>query len=99
MMRVLASVWRGTHSVTAQGGMAVFYEAVGSVWLMAGARRRKERDEAGVLRVVETMKAQVRPDPRLEEGQQLRFAGARWAVVAVDPSGVARWTLELERQV
>lgn len=96
-MRVLATVWRGTRSVTAQGGAVVFHEPVGSVWLKPGARRRREREDAGGGHVVETMKAQVRSDPRLKEGMQLRFAGGHWTLVSIDLSGVSRWTLEMER--
>lgn len=98
MMRVLATVWRGAETRTPQGGVAVFYEAVGSVWLKPGARRRTTKGEAEAAVVVETLKAEARADPRLEEGLQLRFSGAQWRLVAVDHGEVAgRVKLELER--
>lgn len=97
-MRVLATVWRGVESRTAQGGVAVFYEAVGSVWMKLGARRRTTRGEAEAAVVVETLRAEARADPRLEEGLRLRFSGAEWLLVMVDASGaVGRVKLELER--
>lgn len=99
MMRVLAAVYRDVSSVTAQGGRTVFHEPVGSVWLKAGARRRRERDEGGVSRVREEMRAVVRADPRLEEGMRLRFSGADWGLVGIDPveGREGRLALTLER--
>lgn len=97
-MRVLASVWRGTQTRTPQEGVAVFYEPLGSVWMKPGARRRTQKGEADTAVVVETLKAEVRRDPRLEEGLQLRFSGAHWLLVAVEGTGAAGWMkLELER--
>ena len=97
-MRVLATVWRGAETRTAQGGVAVFYEAVGSVWLKLGARRRTTKGEAEAAVVVETLRAEARADPRLEEGLRLRFSGAEWSLVMVDTSEAAgRVKLELER--
>lgn len=97
-MRVLAGVFRPVETVTAQGGRAVFYEAMGQVWLKAGARRRRETGEAGSVIVVETLKAEVRADPRLEEGLRLRFSGADWKLVVLDQvSKAGRMVLELER--
>ena len=86
------------ETVTPQGGRAVFYEAVGQVWLKAGARRRSEKGEAGAVVVVETMKAEARADRRLEESLRLRFSGADWKVLVVDQTvKVGRMVLELER--
>ena len=98
MMKVLAGVFRPVETVTAQGGRAVFHEAMGQVWLKTGARRRAEKGEAGAVVVVETMKAEARADPRLEEGLRLRFWGADWKVLVVDQTLKAgRMVLELER--
>ena len=98
-MKVLAQVYRDVETVTPQGGRAVFHEPVGAVWLKVGVRRRRERDEAGTLRIREEMKAEARTDPRLEEGLRLRFSGADWRLVGIDPvEGVAgRMSLALER--
>lgn len=97
-MKVLAGVFRPVETVTAQGGRAVFHEAVGQIWLKAGARRRSEKGEAGAVVVVEAMKAEARADPRLEEGLRLRFSGADWKVLVVDQALKAgRMVLELER--
>ena len=86
------------ETVTAQGGRAVFYEAMGQIWLKAGARRRAEKGEAGAVVVVETMKAEARADPRLEDGLCLRFSGADWKVLVVDRTlRAGRMVLELER--
>ena len=98
MMRVIAGLFRPVEASTAQGGRSVFYEAIGQVWLKVGARRRREKGEAGAVVVMETMRAQARSDPRLEEGLRVRFGGADWALVAVDVGDVAgRMVLELER--
>ena len=76
----------------------MFHEAMGQVWLKAGARRRAEKGEAGAVVVVETVKAEARADPRLEEGLRLRFSGADWKVLVVDQTLKAgRMVLELER--
>ncbi len=97
-MRVLAGLFRPVETVTAQGGRAVFYEAMGQVWLKAVVRRRRETGEAGAVVVVETLKAEVRADPRLEEGLCLRFSGADWKLVVLDQVSKAGWmVLELER--
>lgn len=97
-MKVLAGVFRPVETVTAQGGRAVFYEAMGQVWLKAGARRRAEKGEAGAVVVVETMKAEARADPRLEEGLCLRLSGADWKLVVLDQvSKAGRMVMELER--
>jgi len=98
MMRVIAGLFRPVEAPTAQGGRSVFYEAMGQVWLKVGARRRREKGEAGAVVVMETMRALARSDPRLEEGLRVRFGGADWALVAVDVGDVAgRMVLELER--
>jgi len=96
-VRVLAQVMRPVETQTPQGGRAVFHEPVGSVWLKIGARRRRERDDAGVLRVSEVMKAEVRADPRLSEGLLVRFGGGVWTVTGLDPAGAGYRVLEMER--
>jgi len=97
-LRVLAGVFRPVETVTAQGGRAVFYEAMGQVWLKAVVRRPRETGEAGAVVVVETLKAEVRADPRLEEGLRLRFSGADWKLVVLDQvSKAGGMVLELER--
>lgn len=83
-MRVLASLFEVMEAETAQGGRAKTYEALGVAWLSLGARRRRERTEAGVTRGTETLTAETRADARLAEGRVLRFGGADWAIVAVD---------------
>ncbi|MEG1452625.1 head-tail adaptor protein [Brevundimonas sp.] len=96
-MRVLAQVLRAVPTQTPQGGRVVFHEPVGSVWLKLGARRRREREDAGVLRVSEVLKAEVRADPRLEEGLLVQFGGSDWTVTGLDPAGAGYRVLEMER--
>ena len=98
-MKVVASLVRPVTAQTPYGGQVVSYEPVGSLWLALGARRRRERTEAGVTRAVETLSATVRADPRLEEGLVARFGGADWAVVWIeaDPKAAGRVRLNLER--
>ncbi|NWE54431.1 head-tail adaptor protein [Brevundimonas sp. P7753] len=98
-MKVIASLVRAVEAETTYGGRVVSYEPVGSLWLSLGARRRRERTEAGVTRGVETLSATVRADPRLSEGLVVRFGGADWGVVGVeaDPKAAGRVRLNLER--
>ena len=96
-MKVVASLVRPVEAETPYGGRVVSYEPVGSLWLALGARRRRERTEAGVTRGVETLSATVRADPRLVEGRVLRFGGADWRIVAVDAGDAGRASLSLER--
>ena len=98
-MRILANLFEVVEAETAQGGRTTTYEALGVAWLALGARRRRERTEAGVTRGIEVLSAETRADARLAQGRVLRFGGADWAIVAVD--GVdgrpGRVTLGLER--
>lgn len=97
-MRVLAGLFQAVETATPYGGMAVSYEPLGSAWLRLGARRRRERTDAGVTRGVELASAETRADPRLVEGRVLRFGGAEWRIVAVDADQTpGRMTLSLER--
>ena len=98
-MKVVANLVRAVEAETPYGGRAVSYEPVGSLWLALGARRRRERTEAGVTRGVETLSATVRSDPRLAERLVVRFGGADWSVVGIeaDPRAAGRVRLNLER--
>lgn len=98
-MNIVASLVRAVEAETPYGGRVVSYEPVGSLWLALGARRRRERTEAGVTRAVETLSATVRADPRLAEGLVVRFGGADWSVVGIeaDPKAAGRARLNLER--
>ena len=95
--RVLAGLFEPVESETPAGGRAVSFEALGSAWLRLGARRRRERVEAGVMRTVEAATAEARADPRLSEGLVLRFGGADWRIAAVDDGRPGRVALSLER--
>ena len=98
-MRILANLFEVLEAETPYGGRATTYEALGVAWLGLGARRRRERTEAGVARGIETLSAETRADPRLAEGRVLRFGGADWEIVAVDGVGgrPGRVALGLER--
>lgn len=97
-MKVLASLSARVEAVTPYGGQAVSYQALGSVWLACGARRRREvRDGETGPRGIETMTAETRADPRLVEGRVVRFGGADWTIVGVDVAAPGRATLSLER--
>ena len=95
-MRVLASVFEAVEARTPYGGVAVSYEPVGSAWLKLGARRRRERSEAGGVRAVEVVTAETRSDPRLIAGRVLRFGGGDWGIRATETVG-GRAILMLER--
>ncbi|WP_339931393.1 head-tail adaptor protein [uncultured Brevundimonas sp.] len=82
--RRLAELLAATGTQTPQGGQAVSFEPLGWVWLRSGARRRRERTEAGMARTIETMRVETRADPRLVAGRVLRFDGDDWTVVAVE---------------
>lgn len=95
-MRVLAELFEGIESLTPYGGRAVSWEPVGSAWLKAGPRRRRERSEPGGARVLETMTAEARADARLTSGRVLRFGGADWRIRSGETVG-GQAILNLER--
>lgn len=95
-MRALAGLFEAVEAETPYGGRSVTYEPVGSAWLRLGARRRRERTEAGVTRGVETVTAETRSDPRLTVGRVLRFGGTDWRIKVVESVG-GRAILNLER--
>lgn len=98
-MRWLAGLFEPVESETPFGGRSVSWEARGSAWLKLEGRRRRERTEAGVTRVVEAAVAEARVDPRLVEGRMLRFGGGDWTIVmiAIDEARPGRMRLNLER--
>lgn len=95
-MKVLAELFEGFESETPYGGRAVSWDPVGSAWLKLGRRRRRERNEAGGMRVVETVTAETRSDVRLTAGRMLRFTGGDWRIVSGETVG-GRAILNLER--
>ena len=95
-MKLLAGLFEGVESETPYGGRAVSWDPLGSAWLKLGARRRRERSEAGGLRAVETVTAETRADGRLTPGRILRFGGADWRIVSGETVG-GRAILNLER--
>lgn len=95
-MKVLAELLQGVESETPYGGRAVSWEPLGWAWLKLGARRRRERGEPGGLRVVETVTAETRSDPRLTGGRVLGFGGGDWRIVSGETVG-GRAILNLER--
>lgn len=95
-MRTWATVSDGVMSETPHGGQTIDWEQIGQVWLKLGARRRRERVEAGRLRVLETATAETWMDHRLTPGRRLGFEDADWSVVAVETIG-GRMILSLER--
>lgn len=97
-MRVVASLLEPVEARTAQGGVTVSYEALGTVWLKLGARRRRQKEEQGLGRSVEVMAAQARADERLVEGHVLRFAGGDWGLVGMGPVLGGQVKVELERR-
>lgn len=98
-MRVLAGLFESIENETPFGGRSVSWQARGSAWLRLEGRRRRERTEAGVTRVVEAATAETRADPRLIEGRMLRFGGGDWTIVTVetDEARPGRMKLSLER--
>ena len=95
-MKTLAEVFEAVEAETPYGGRSVSYEPVGSAWLKLGARRRRERREAGGVRAVEIVTAETRADARLEVGRVLRFGGADWRIRSGETVG-GRAILNLER--
>lgn len=96
-MRVLTGLFQPVEVDTPYGGRSVTFEALGSVWLRAGTRRRVERGEGDQRRAVETMRAETRADPRVAVGRVLRFGGADWTIRLVAEPRPGRVELELER--
>ena len=96
---MLAGLFEPIESETPLGGRSVSWQAQGSAWLKLEGRRRRERTEAGVTRVVEAATAETRADPRLVEGRMLRFGGGDWTIVTVetDDARPGRMKLSLER--
>ena len=95
-MKVLAGLFEGVEAQTPYGGTSVSWEPVGHAWLKLGARRRREKSEAGQLRAVETVTAETRADPRLTVGRVLRFGGGEWRIETGERVGGAA-ILMLER--
>lgn len=95
-MKVLAELVQGVESETPYGGRAVSWEPLGSAWLKLGARRRREKNEPGGTRAIETVTAETRADARLAEGRVLRFGGGDWRIVSGETVG-GRAILNLER--
>jgi hypothetical protein len=93
---LLAGLFEGVETETPYGGRAVSWEPLGSAWLKLGRRRHRERSEAGVLRVVETVTAEARADARLAPGRMLRFGGGDWRIVSGETIG-GQAILNLER--
>ena len=97
-MRVLARIEQPVEGETPYGGQVVTYEHQGMVWLACGARRRRERSDAGQsARAIETMRATCRADGRVIEGRVLRLGGADWTVRGVEAVEGGRQELDLER--
>lgn len=96
-MKTLAGLFEPLETETPYGGRSVTWEPLGSAWLKLGARRRRERSEAGALRAVETVTAETRADVRLTPGRMLRFGGGDWRIVSGETVG-GRAILNLERR-
>lgn len=92
----LAELFEPLEAETPYGGRSVTWEPLGSAWLKLGARRRRERSEAGGLRAIETVTAETRADARLTPGRMLRFGGGDWRIVSGETVG-GRAILNLER--
>ena len=95
-MRRLAELFEGVENETPYGGRAVSWEPLGSAWLKLGPRRRRERNEPGGVRVVETLTAEARADVRLTPERVLRFGGADWRIRSAETVG-GQAILNLER--
>lgn len=93
---LLASLFDVLEGQTPYGGRSVTYELVGTAWLKVGAVKRRERTEAGVSCVIETLTAEARADARLHAGRMLRFSGADWRIVSGETVG-GLTVLNLER--
>lgn len=96
-MKTLAGLFEPLEAETSYGGRSVTWEPLGPAWLKLGARRRRERAEAGGLRAVETVTAETRADVRLAPGRMLRFGGGDWRIVSGETVG-GRAILNLERR-
>jgi hypothetical protein len=96
-VRALAGLFEPLEAETPYGGRSVTWEPLGSAWLKLGARRRRERSEAGGLRAVETVTAETWSDVRLTPGRMLRFGGGDWRIVSGETVG-GRAILNLERR-
>jgi hypothetical protein len=98
-VRVLTELLEPVEAETPFGGQVVSYEARGAVWLKLGARRGRQRTDAGVSSGVETTTAETRTDPRLVESRVLRFGGGDWAIAGVEPDAdrPGRTLLTLEK--
>jgi hypothetical protein len=94
--KLLAALFEALEAETPYGGRSVAWEPLGSAWLKLGARRRRERSEAGGLRAIETVTAEARADARLTPGRMLRFGGGDWRIVSGETVG-GRAILNLER--
>ena len=95
-VRALAGLFEGVEAETPYGGRSVSWEPLGSAWLKLGARRRREKTEAGRARAVETVTAEARADLRLTAGRMLRFGGGDWRIVSGETVG-GQAILNLER--
>jgi hypothetical protein len=95
-VKVLAELLQGLESETPYGGRAVNWEPLGSAWLKLGARRRREKNEPGGARAIETVTAETRSYARLTTGRVLRFGGGDWRIASGETVG-GRAILNLER--
>lgn len=95
-MRTLAELLEAIEAETPYGGRSLAFEPRGYAWLKLGARRRREKVEAGATRAVETVTAEARSDARLTIGRVLRFGGADWRIAGGETVG-GRAILNLER--
>lgn len=95
-MRRLADLLEGVESRTPYGGQSVSWELIGTAWLRTGAVRRRERRDPAGVRIVETLTAEARSDPRLIAGRVLRFDGADWRIAGAETVG-GQTILTLER--
>ncbi len=97
-MRRLAELLQRVEVETPAGGQAVSFEPLGWLWFEAATRRRRERDEPGGPRSVESMTVEARRDPRVGRGLVLRFDGGDWRIVqTADDDRAGRVILTLER--
>ncbi|MBB4083886.1 hypothetical protein GGR12_002774 [Brevundimonas lenta] len=95
-MKLLAGLFELVEAETPYGGRSVSWEPLGSAWLKLGARRRRERQEAGGMRAVEAVTAETRADGRLTAGRVLRFGGTDWRIASGETVG-GRAIVNLER--
>ncbi|HZV83830.1 MAG TPA: phage head-tail adapter protein [Brevundimonas sp.] len=95
-MKTLAELFEPVEAETPYGGRAVSYDPLGHAWLKLGARRRRERSEAGGQRAIESVTAETRADARLASGRVLRFGGGDWRILSGETVG-GQAILNLER--